>query len=102
MSFTLVIVVHPDRQKTMEVATWSSFQAHAKLDSLKKVAGVFYINDTAWIFDTRKSLPEYALVVHKANEFHVQLFSFQFDSESLQSHVVPCPRSEKLEAFLAS
>lgn len=102
MSFMLVIVQLPDQRKPADVTTWGSFQAYAKLDSLKEVAGVFCINDTAWIFDTKKSLPEYGLVVHRANEFHVQLFSFQLDDETLRSHVASSPQSEKLEGFLDS
>ena len=102
MSFILVIVRHPDQEKSADMATWMSFRAHAKLESLKDVAGVFYINDTAWIFDTKTTLPEYGLVVHQAKEFHIQLFSFQLHSAALRSHVVSYPRSEKLEEFLAS
>jgi hypothetical protein len=48
-----------------------SFRAHVRLDSLKEVAGVFYINDTARIFDTKTTLPECGLVVHQAKEFHI-------------------------------
>lgn len=101
MSFMLVIVEIPDLNNHAEVSRWQSFRAYAGLERLRETAGVFCINETAWLFDTRKTLPEYALVVHKASEFHVQLFSFQLESESLQSHLVSSPRSEKLEAFLA-
>lgn len=102
MSFILVIVRHPDQDKSADMATWMSFRAHAKLDSLKEVAGVFCINDTAWIFDTKKTLPEYGLVVHQAKEFHIELFSFQLHSEALRYHVVSSPQSKKLEEFLDS
>jgi hypothetical protein len=79
MSFILVIVRHPDQQKSADMATWMSFRAHAKLDSLKEVAGVFCINDTAWIFNTKTTLPECGLVIHQASEFRIQLFSFQLE-----------------------
>jgi hypothetical protein len=102
MSFILVIVQHPDQDKSADMATWMSFRAYAKLESLKDVAGVFYINDTAWIFDAKTTLPEYGLVVHQAKEFHIQLFSFQLQSEALRSHVVSSPQSIKLEEFLGS
>ena len=102
MSFMLIIVQTPEMSKSAEVATWQSFRAYAELERLREVAGVFCINDTAWLFDTRKTLPEYALVVHQANKFHVQLFSFQLDNGSLQSLVVSYPRSKKLAEFLAS
>ncbi|HEX4967563.1 MAG TPA: hypothetical protein VFV44_03505 [Nitrospiraceae bacterium] len=84
------------------MATWMSFRAHARLDSLKEVAGVFYINDTAWTFDAKTTLPEYGLVVHQAKEFPIHLFSFQLHSEALRSHVVSSPHSNKLEEFLDS
>jgi hypothetical protein len=74
MSFILVIVRHPDQQKSADMATWKSFRAHAKLDSLKEVAGVFCINDTAWIFDTKTTLPECGLVIHQASEFGSNYF----------------------------
>jgi hypothetical protein len=102
MSFILVVIQYPHQQKSEDMATWMSFQASAKLESLKDMAGVFCVNDTAWIFDTRTTLPEYGLVVHQAKHFRIQLFSFQLHSEALRSHVVSYPRSEKLEAFLAS
>lgn len=102
MSFILVIVRHPDQDKSADMATWMSFRAYAKLESLKEVAGVFYINDTAWIFDTKTTLPECGLMIHQAKEFHIQLFSFQLEREALRSHLASYPRSEKLEAFLAS
>lgn len=102
MSFILVIVRHPDQDKSADMATWMSFQASAKLESLKEMAGVFCVNDTAWIFDSRTTLPEYGLVVHQAKHFRIQLFSFQLHSEALRSHVVSYPKSVKLEEFLAS
>jgi hypothetical protein len=102
MSFILVIVRHPDQDKSAGMATWMSFRANAKLESLKDVAGVFCINDTAWIFDTKRTLPEYGLVVHQAKEFHIELFSFQLDSAALRSHIVASPQSNKLEEFLDS
>jgi hypothetical protein len=102
MSFILVIVRHPDRDKSADMATWMSFRANAKLEGLKEVAGVFCINDTAWIFNTKQTLPEYGLVVHQAKEFHIELFSFQLDNAALRSHIVASPRSNKLEEFLAS
>ena len=102
MSFILVIIQYPHQQKSDDMATWMSFQASAKLESLKEMAGVFCVNDTAWIFDTRTTLPEYGLVVHQAKHFLIQLFSFQLDHESSRSHLVSCPRSQKLEEFLAS
>jgi hypothetical protein len=102
MSFILVIVRHPHQQKSADIATWMSFQASAKLESLKELAGVFCVNDTAWIFNTKTTLPEYGLVVHQAKEFHIELFSFQLHSEALRSHVVSSPQSNKLEEFLDS
>jgi hypothetical protein len=102
MPFMLVIVQSPDPYKSVETKAWSSFQGYARLETLKEAEGVFYINDTAWIFDTKKTLPEYGLVIHQANEFHIQLFSFQLERETLRSHLASYPRSEKLEAFLAS
>lgn len=102
MAFILVVIQAPEMSKSSEVATWQSFRAYAELERLREVAAVFCINDTAWLFDTRKTLPEYALVVHQANKFRVQLFSFQLDNGSLQSLVVSSPRSKKLGEFLAS
>ena len=102
MSFMLIMVQTPEMSKSAEGATWQSFRAYAELERLREVAGVFCINDTAWLFDTRKTLPECALVIHQAHKFHVQLFSFQLDSESLRSLVASYPRSKKMEDFLAS
>ena len=102
MSFMLIIVQTPEMSKSDEIATWQSFRAYAELKHLREVAGVFCMNDTAWLFDTRKTLPECALVIHQAHKFHVQLFSFQLDSDSLRSLVASYPRSKKLEDFLAS
>lgn len=98
MSFILVIV----QKKHDDIANWMTFHAGAKLDNLKELAGVFCIGETAWIFDTRRTLPECGLVTHQANELHIQLYIFQFDSESIQSHMASYPRSEKLERFFAS
>ena len=98
MSFMLVIV----QKKQDEIANWMTFHAVAKLDNLKELAGVFCIDETAWIFDTRRALPEFGLVTHQANDLHIQLYVFQFDSETLRSHVASYPRSEQLEKFLAS
>jgi len=102
MSFMLIIVQTPEMSKSAEVATWQSFRAYAELERLGEGAGVFCLNDTAWLFDTRKALPECALVIHQAHKFHVQLFSFQLDSEALRSLAASYPRSKKLEDFLAS
>ena len=97
MSFILVIV----QKKHDEIANWMTFHAVAKLDNLKELAGVFCVDETAWIFDTRRALPEFGLVTHQANDLHIQLYVFQFDGESLRSRVASYPRSEKLEKFLA-
>ncbi len=101
MSFILVVVQLPDRNKHADIANWGTFQAIAKLESLKGVAGVFCINESAWIFDTRTALPEFGLVILQANELRIQSYVFQFDNESLRSHVASYPQSKKLEAFLA-
>ena len=66
------------------------------------MAGVFYIDDTAWIFDTRKALGEFALVTNRATEQGLQLHSFPLNRETLRSHVASYPKSKRLEGFLAS
>jgi hypothetical protein len=102
MSFILVIVPMPDMADFKRKQAWSSFYTFAKVDSLKESEGVFYIDDTAWLFDTRKALPKFALLTHQAHESGMQLHSFQLDSAMLRSQVVSSPKSDDLEAFLAS
>ena len=97
MSFMLVIV----QKKDAEIANWMTFHAVAKLDNLKELAGVFCIDETAWIFDTRMALPEFGLVTHQASELQIQLYAFHLDDESSRSHVGSYPRSTDLEAFFA-
>jgi hypothetical protein len=102
MSFILVIVPRPDELTLSLNEAWAVFYTQAKVERLKAMAGVFYIDDTAWIFDTRKALREFALVTHRATEQGIQLHSFPLNRETLRSHVTSYPQSQKLEEFLAS
>ncbi|MEP6935298.1 MAG: hypothetical protein ABI988_15410 [Nitrospirota bacterium] len=101
MSFILVVVQALDRDSPTGVANWMSFHAGAKLESLKELPAVFCLDETAWIFDTRRALAEFGLVKHQATERGIQLHAFQLDNSTLQSYVGSYPASEKLEAFLA-
>ena len=102
MSFILVIIPRPDELTLSLNEAWAVFYTQAKVESLKATAGVFYIDDTAWIFDTRKALREFALVTHRATEQGLQWHNFPLNRETLRSHVASYPKSQKLEAFLAS
>jgi hypothetical protein len=102
MSFILVIVPLPDMNDHPKKQAWAAFHTFAKVDSLKESEGVFYIDDTAWLFDTRKALHALGRVIHQAHESGMQLHSFQLDSATIRSHVASYPPSTKLEAFLAS
>ena len=66
------------------------------MDDLKALEGVFYINESAWIFDTRTALQVFAEVTYLAIEKGIQLYVFQLDAESLRSQAVSYPKSEKL------
>ena len=100
MSFMFVIVpfdtMRPDAQKM------AAFYSSGGIQELTQSEGVFPISETAWIFDIRKSLPAFSQVVYAAHRSQVQLYVFQLDDEAARSHVLSYPRSEKLEAFLAS
>jgi len=100
MSFILVIVQAPHRNTPTGVADWMSFHAGAKLDSLKELPAVFCLDETAWIFDTRRALAEFGLVMHQATERGIQVHAFQLDNASGQSYVGSHPISERLETFL--
>lgn len=100
MSFVLVIVRGHDRNNATELANWMSFHAGAKLESLKELPSVFCVDETVWIFDTRRALAELALVTHQATERGIQLHAFQLDHASRRSYVGSHPISERLEAFL--
>ena len=102
MSFILVIVPTPDPNVEAKKQAWATFHTFAKVDSLKELEGVFYISDTAWLFDTSRAFDAFGLVTHQAHQSDMQLHSFQLDDAALLSRVASCPRSEKLEAFLAS
>jgi hypothetical protein len=102
MSFILVAVPMPDMDDFKKKQAWSSFHTFAKMDSLKESEGVFYIDDTAWIFDTGKALHAFGRVIHQAHESGMQLHSFQLDSAMIRSHVVSSPQSVEMEEFLAS
>ena len=102
MSFLLVTAVMPDTRRNPEIVARGVFQSLAKVADLKNSAGVFYISDTTWIFDTTKALREFALVTHLAIQKGIQLHVFRLDTESFQSHMASYPRSTTLEAFLAS
>ena len=102
MPFIFVVVRRPARDKPAEIADWVAFQVIAKLEHLKGLAGVFCIDEAAWIFDTRTALPDFGLVIHQAFDLNIQSYAFRLDRESLRSHVASYPRSEKLEAFLDS
>ncbi|HKO30697.1 MAG TPA: hypothetical protein VJU54_06140 [Nitrospiraceae bacterium] len=100
MAFILVIVQAPQRETPSGVADWMSFHTAAKLESLKELPAVYCLDETAWIFDTRRALAEFGLVTHHATERGIPLHAFQLDNSSLQSYVGSQPISEKLEAFL--
>lgn len=102
MAFILVFVQKVNDRTSPLYHAWGLFHTYAKVDALKETAGVFYIDETAWIFDTRTALPELGLMIHQAHEQNMQLHSFQLDSATLRSHVASSPRSEKMEAFLGS
>jgi hypothetical protein len=100
MAFIFVFVVKPVEKEPFP--RWGGFHLYAKVDALKTTAGVFYIDETAWIFDTRKSLAEFGLLIHQAHEHNIQLHSFQLDSAGIQSRVASSPPSDMLVKFLAS
>jgi hypothetical protein len=102
MSFMLVIVPMPDMNDFPKKQAWATFHTFAKVDSLKELEGVFYISDTAWLFDTRTALHAFGRVIHQAHESGMQLHSFQLDSATIRSHVASSPQSVKLEEFLDS
>jgi hypothetical protein len=102
MPFILVIVPRPDELTLSLNEAWAVFYTQAKVDSLKAMPGVFYLDDTAWIFDTRTALRAFALVTHRATEHGLQLHSFPLNGQTLRSHVASYPKSQKLEEFLAS
>ena len=60
MPFIFVVVRRPARGKPAEMADWGAFQVIAKLEHLKGLAGVFCIDEAAWIFDTRRPFPTLA------------------------------------------
>ena len=102
MPFIVVVARRPARDKPAEMVDWEAFQVIAKLEHLKGLAGVFCLDEAAWIFDTRTALPDFGLVIHQAYDLHLQSYAFRLDRDSLRAHMASYPRSEQLEAFLAS
>ena len=102
MPFNLVTVVMPDIKTNPAIGAWATFHSLAKVDALQESVGVFYISDTAWIFDTRKALEAFSEVTLLAIRKGIQLYVFPLDIESLRFHALSSPKSEKLEAFLSS
>jgi hypothetical protein len=102
MSFMLVITSLPNRDDHREIEAWSSFRGYAETDSLKGAKGVFCINESAWLFDTRKALNLLGSVIHHAHRFGIQLHTFQLHGETVRSHVASYPQSAALEVFLGS
>ncbi len=101
MSFMLVIA-SPSQNNQQDISSWASFCVGAKTESLKKEDGVFYINETAWLFDMQKALPVFSRVIHVANELKCQVHTFQLDDATILSRVVSCPRSSELEAVIGA
>lgn len=101
MSFMLVITSLPNRDNDREMEAWSSFRGYAETDSLKGAKGVFYLNESAWLFDTRKALHLFGSLVHHAHRFAIQLHTFQLDGETVQFYVASYPQSTALVEFLA-
>ena len=102
MPFIFVVVRRPARDNPAEIMDWGAFKAIAKLEHLKGLAGVFCIDEAAWIFDTRTALPQYGRVVHVADQLKIQLHVFPLDAEAARSHGASYPQSKKLAEFLAS
>lgn len=101
MSFMLVITSLPHRDDPRELEAWSSFRGYAETDSLKGANGVFCLNESAWLFDTRKALNLFGSVVHHAHRFAIQLHTFQLDGDTVRSCVASYPQSPALDEFLA-
>lgn len=103
MSFILAIVQRPpeDAPRAMRDA-WIAFPEFAKVESLKSSDGVYRIGQNAWIFNSRKAIPEYGSVITQAHNYGLQLHIFHLDDKSLQSHIDSSPRSEDLEKFLSA
>jgi hypothetical protein len=98
----LVITSLPNRGDAQEIEAWSTFRGYAEMDTLKGSNGVFCINESAWLFDTRKAFHLFGSMIHQAHRFSVRLHTFQLEGATVQSHIVSCPEPEKLAAFIAS
>ena len=102
MSFTLVIATLPSEESQQELITWSSFLARAKIDALKHSAGVFYLSENAWLFDTTTALHLLGLVTYQAHELSIQIYTVQLDDETLFYRVGSHPPSSQLMNMLCS
>jgi len=102
MPFTFLMVPKPDDLPGSDLRKWLEFRHAASITVLQNTDGVFWISDTAWLFDMRKALPAFGRVFHEAAQRDLQLFSVQFEGEDSVSRVWIHPQMNNLTKFLSS
>ena len=101
MAFTSVIVRRPDMMEP-SYQSWGRFHSYAKVEALKDTEGVFYIDETAWLFDTRKSLPVLSRIIHTAHETQMPVIVFELHEKDIHSHIAAFPAIQRLNEFLGA
>jgi hypothetical protein len=102
MAFILVVI--PKDETGPKKVTWGAFFRNAKIESLESEEGVFSTGDTAWLFDTSKSLQAFTRVVHHAVLEGLQVFTFELSGDPLRPRigcVPPAPPKKLLDLIAA-
>ena len=101
MPYQLVVATMPDEgAPALAFKNWGLFSGHAQTATLKTTSGIFWMSANAWLFDTRRALPDLVRLQHRALEYDIPLTLLILPPEMLRSIIVSYPNSAPLEAFL--
>ncbi len=101
MPYQLVVATMPDEgAPALSFKNWGLFSGHAQTATLKTISGIFWMSANAWLFDTRRALPDLVRLQHRALEYEIPLTLLILPAETVRSLIVCHPNSGPLEAFL--
>jgi hypothetical protein len=101
MPYQLIVATMPEEAApALAFKNWSLFSGHAQTPTLKTTTGIFWMSANAWLFDTRRALPDLVRLQHRALEYEIPLTLLVLPDETVRSLIISYPSSERLEAFL--
>ena len=101
MPYQLVVATMPDEgAPALSFKNWGLFSGHAQTATLRTTRGIFWMSANAWMFDTRRALPDLVRLQHRALEYDIPLTLLILPDETVRSLMVSYPNSAPLEAFL--